>query len=90
MYGVICTLCVRCNVYTVYASAAMKQKHLERGNRLRNDMKNHENRIVILSVEKTFTVNPVVILFPRGYRLTAAAYKDVYCAENPTLGEKNN
>ena len=38
----------------------MKQKRLERGNRLHNDQKNHGNRIVIFSDEKTFTVDPVV------------------------------
>ena len=99
----------------------MKQKRLERGKRLLNDLKNHGNRIVVFSDEKTFTVDPVVnkqndcivsfgqdtselrnvsttkhpasvmmlgvvasngekmppVWFPRGYRLTAAAYKDV-------------
>ena len=37
----------------------MKQKHLERSNRLLNDLKNHGNRIVIFS-DKTFIVDPVV------------------------------
>ena len=41
-------------------TAAMKQKHLQRGNRLLNDLKNHWNLIVIFSNEKTFTVDPVV------------------------------
>ena len=41
-------------------TAAMKQKRLERGNRILNDLKNHGNRIVIFSDEKTFTVDPVV------------------------------
>ena len=38
----------------------MKQKSLERGNRLLNDLRNHVNRIVIFSDEKTFTVDPVL------------------------------
>ena len=41
-------------------TAAMKQKRLDRGNRLLNDLKNHGNRIVIFSDEKTFTVDTVV------------------------------
>ena len=41
-------------------TAATKQKRLERGNRLLNDLKNHENRIVFFSDEKTFRVDPVV------------------------------
>lgn len=41
-------------------TSAMKQKRLERAKRLRNDMKNCGNRIVIFSDEKTFTVDPVV------------------------------
>ena len=40
-------------------TAAMKQKRLQRGNRLLNDLKNRGNRIVIFS-DKTFTVDLVV------------------------------
>ena len=40
-------------------TAAMKQKHLERGNSLLTDLKNHGNQIVIFSDEKMFTVDPV-------------------------------
>ena len=102
-------------------TAAMKQKLLERGNCILNDLKNHGNQIVIFSDEKTFADDPVVsnendrnvsfgqdlselrnvsttkhpasvmmlgvvtsngeemppVWFPRGYRLTAVAYKDV-------------
>ena len=113
----------------------MKQKRLERGNRLINDLKNHGNRIVIFSHEKTFSVDPVVnkqndrivsfgqdiselrnvsttkhpasvmmlgvvtsnrlkmppVWFPRGYRLTTAAYRDVPVTKIlPWLGAKNN
>ena len=38
----------------------MKQKRLQRGNRLLNDLKNHGNPIVICSDEKTFTGDAVV------------------------------
>ena len=41
-------------------TSAMKLKRLERSKRLLNDMKNHGNRILIFSDEKTFTVDPVV------------------------------
>ena len=41
-------------------TAAMKQKRLERGDRLLNDLRNHGNRIVIFSDVKMFTVDPAV------------------------------
>ena len=54
-------------------AAAMKQKRLERSNRLLTDLQNHGNRIVIFSDEKTFTVDPVVN--KRNDRIVVA-YKD--------------
>ena len=40
-------------------SAAMVQKRLERSTLLLNDLKDHGNRVLIFSDEKTFTVDPV-------------------------------
>ena len=40
-------------------SRLMIQKHLERNICLLNDLKNHKNRILIFTDEKTFTVDPV-------------------------------
>ena len=40
-------------------SAAIVQKSLEKSTRLQNDLKSHENRMLIISYEKTFTVDPV-------------------------------
>ena len=38
----------------------MVHKRHERCTRLLNDMKSHDNRVLIFSDEKTFTVDPVI------------------------------